>query len=179
MEVAEEAIFGLYRAILEQLAALDEAGMTVWASKRLAKSPRFWAPSGDSGPVVFLDFEHPLPAHWRILERALQTDRAVHVALSHDPDPALAEVYHATDALRARLIEMGLLETPVEPAAGRPEGLRQAERLLFRNPSASPGAITAVTGLAIRGAPQGEGVARILAREARELLRGESPRRRS
>lgn len=176
VEVAEQAIFGLYRAILKQIAAEDEAGMTIWASKRLVRSPRFWAPSGDSGPVVFLDFDHPTPAHFRILERALQTERAVHLALAHDPDPELAEVYHATSALRARLLEMGLLETPVEPAARRPEGLREAERSLFRNQSASQPTITTATGLAIRGAPQGEGVARMLARETRTLLaRGVAP----
>ena len=156
---------------MTQLSALDDAGMAVWASKRLVKSPRFWAPSGDSGPVVFLDFEHPRSAHWRILDRAVQTDRAVHVALSHDPDPALAEVYLATDSTRARLLEMGFQETPVEAAVARPEGLRQAERLLFRS-RVEPvrGAITVAAGLAIRGAPQGEGVARVLAREARERL---------
>ena len=153
--------------------------MTIWASKRLARSPRFWAPSSDSGPVVFLDFDHPSRAHFRILERALQTERAVHVALSYHPDPALAEVYHATGELRERLLEMGLVETTVEPVAGRPEGLRQAERSLFRNQSASQPMMDSVTGVAIRGAPQGEGVARILAARPMHCERGESPPRRS
>ncbi|MGC8639054.1 MAG: PD-(D/E)XK nuclease family protein [Isosphaeraceae bacterium] len=176
VELAEEAVFELYRAILEQLGADDEAGMMVWASKRLAKSPRFWAPSGDSGPVVFLDFGHPRPPHWRILERALKTERAVHVALCHDPDPALAEVYLTTESIRASLVEKGLVETRLEPAASRPEGLRQTERLLFRNPTPAPAAITEAAGLSVRGAPQGDGVARILAREVRDRLgRGVAP----
>ena len=44
VELAEEAIFVLYRALLKQLGAEDEAGMTVWASKRLAQQPPVLGP---------------------------------------------------------------------------------------------------------------------------------------
>ena len=150
--------------------------MVVWASKRLVKSQRFWAPSGDKGPLIFLDFEHPTPAYWRILERALKTDRAVHVTLSHDHDPALAEVYHATASIRDHLLAKGLVETPMDVASDRPEGLRQVERLLFRDRSDSPEAISSAAGLVIRGARPGGGGCAILAREIRDRLeRGVPP----
>lgn len=170
VDVAEAGVYEVYRKVFEQRDAEDEAGITVWASKRLAKSPRFWSPSGDSGPVVFLGFEHPSPAHWRILERAIKTERAVHVTLSHDPDPALAEVYLATESIRKSLREKGLEEVSVKPSADRPRGLQEAERLLFCDQSSGPDLITSPPGLSIRGAPQGEGIARVLARQVRDWL---------
>jgi RecB family exonuclease len=170
VDLAEAAIFEVYESILEQLGARDEAGMTVWASKRLARSPRFWAPSGGSGPIIFLDFDNPPPAHQRILERALRSSRAVHVAVTHTSDPDLAEIDHATSAVRARLLHLGLVETALEPPSGRPEGLCQAERLVFGTRSGESGGIASPAGLAIRGAPQGEGAARIVAHEVRKLM---------
>lgn len=176
IDAAEETVFELYRELLDSLGAEDEAGMAVWASKRLARSPRFWSPSGETSALVFLDFDDPLPAHWRLLNRAVKTERAVHVTLSYDADPALKEVYHATEPLRARLLELGFLERPVEPAAGRPEGLRQVERSLFQSDGVTAEPITSAAGLTVRGAPEIEGESRTLAREIRERLeRGVAP----
>ena len=99
----------------------------------------------------------------------MKTDRTVHVSLSYDPDPTLAEVYLATASIRDRLLQSGFLETSVEPAPDRPGGLRLAERLLFRNDCANPEKIASSAGLSTRGAPQSEGAA-ALAREVRGRL---------
>jgi ATP-dependent helicase/nuclease subunit B len=169
VEAAEWSVYVQYRGLLGQLSAEDDAGFAVWASRRLARSPRFWAESRAAGPIIFLDLEHLAPAQWRILERSLETQRPIHVTLAHEPDPGLAEVYLATEALRARLLELGLVETRVEAAADRPAGLREAERSLFRGQAHELPAISTPAGLIVRGAPQGDGVARLMARDVRAL----------
>jgi RecB family exonuclease len=172
LEVAEREHFRLYRKLLEQIESDDEAGMSVWASKRVVKSPRFWVDDGTTGPIVFLGLDRAA-THWRVFDRALKTERAVHVALDYDPDPALESVYEATLALRSRLLDAGFVEARVEPEKGRPAGLCDADRLLFRSESGPPDSFASADGLAIRGAPEGEGAARILAREVRLLLEGD------
>jgi RecB family exonuclease len=176
VEGAEWSVFESYRAILRELNAEDEAGIAVWASRRLARSPRFWAESERVGPIVFLDVGEPTPARWRIIDRAAATSREVHVSLMYEAEHALGEVYLAAEAVCARLLESGFEGTAVPPADGRPAGLLQAERQLFRyQPSDCPG-LSSTEGLSIRGAPLGDGAARLLASEVRALLdRGVAP----
>jgi RecB family exonuclease len=155
----------------------DDEGMAVWASRRLARSPRFWAESAAAGPIVFLDLERPSAAHWRVLERSLATERPVYVTLARMADPGQAEVDLATNAVRAHLLELSVVETSFEWAPERPAGLRSLENSLFQGPAAPQPAIADTSGLAIRGAPQGDGVSRVLASEVRTLLdRGVEPR---
>jgi RecB family exonuclease len=179
VESAEWAVFVRYRGLLDRLKAEDEAGMAVWASKRLIRSPRFWEAPDPTAPVVFLDFERSAEAYWRVLERALASERPVHVTLAYESDPAGAEVYCATEPIRERLIELGLVETTVGPPAGRPAGLKGVEQALFRHRGEGEGeskgerasTVSAAQGLAILGGPQGDGVSRLVAREVRALRR--------
>ena len=69
-EAAEWSLFVRYRQLLAELGAEDDAGYAVWASQRLAGSPRFWAKGRDTGPIILLDLEQPAPAHG-----ALSNDR--------------------------------------------------------------------------------------------------------
>jgi RecB family exonuclease len=176
VDAAEWSLYARYRRLLAELRAEDEAGFAAWASRRLARSPRFWSAGGDAGPIVFLDLEQLAPAQWRIVERSLGTQRPVHVTLAYESDAGLAEAYFATLALRARLLELGLIETAVEASPNRPEGLRAAERSLFRSSVGKSPAITNPDGLSIRGAPRDDGAARVVASEVRTLLeRGVPP----
>jgi len=169
IEAVEWSVFESYRAILSELSAEDDAGFAVWASRRLARSPRFWAESPHAGPIVFLDVGEPTPARWRIIDRANATSRELHVSLMYEAEPAMAEVYLATEAVCARLLEAGFEETAVAPADGRPAGLCQAESELFRNERSDCPELSSTGGLSIRGAPLGDGAARLLACEVRAL----------
>jgi RecB family exonuclease len=176
VEAAEWSVFESYRAILGELNAEDEAGFAVWGSRRLARSPRFWAESPQAGPIVFLDLGEPTPARWRIIDRAAATSREVHISLMYEAESALAEVYLAAEAVRARLLESRFEETAVAPADGRPAGLRQAESQLFRSEPSNCAQLSSTEGLSIRGAPLGDGEARLLACEVRALRdRGVAP----
>jgi RecB family exonuclease len=176
IEVAEWSVYESYRAILGELNAEDDAGFAVWASRRLARSPRFWAQSDQAGPIVFLDVGEPTPARWRVIDRVNATSREVHVSLMYEAEPALAELYLGTEATYARLLESGFEATAVAPADGRPAGLLQAESQLFRYERSSSLGLSSTEGLSIRGAPLGDGAARLLASEVRALRdRGVAP----
>ena len=171
---AQWAIFVRYRAILQRLDAEDAEGLAVWASKALVTTPP--ATFRKLGAVTFLDPSLESPAAWRVLEHAHRRARSVRVALAHDPDPALAEVFAEAAAIRERLLAWGFDETRVEPDLFRPAGLRDVERELFRVDSHRRERLKAADGLAVLGAPEGEGVGLVIAREVKKLLdRGTDP----
>ena len=169
---AEWFIFVRYRTLLRELGAEDSSGFAVWAARRLAPAP---APLASLDQVTFLDWESPSRAQWRILEHALATARSVRVTLAFEAGPSSAPLYEATARTRDRLRELGFDEVPVpQPDIWRPAGLRAVERSLFRQDypghTAGSAGISVTGGLRIRGAPQGEGLGRLLAREVRDLL---------
>ncbi|MHB1559318.1 MAG: PD-(D/E)XK nuclease family protein, partial [Isosphaeraceae bacterium] len=168
---AEWAAFRRYRALLAELGAEDEPGLAVWASHRLGRRS-----SGDASALVqatFLDFESPTRAMWRALDHATRRARAVRVTLGFeaaDGDPA-GSPYEANADVRDRLVRtLGFTESPLEPDLWRPAGLRDVERAMFRPVGASGSRVSVHQGLAIRGAPVGDGVARMLTREVRDRL---------
>jgi RecB family exonuclease len=162
---AEWAAFLRYRNLLRKLGAEDEAGLAVWASRRLLQRPP--ASLAAFAQVTFLDWESPTPAHWRALDHALRHSRSVRVTMAWEDGEG--SLYEATAPARARLLGLGFAETRVRPEIWRPAGLRELERSLFRRSGAGSGLGTAL-GLAIHGAPQGEGMARVVARGVRDLL---------
>jgi RecB family exonuclease len=170
---AEWAAFVRYRNLLRKLGAEDESGLAAWASRRLLQRPP--ASLAAFAQVTFLDWESPSPAHWRVLDHALRRARSVRVTMACEDGEASASLYEATAPVRDRLRELGFVETPVQTEIWRPAGLRELERSLFRR-SRADAEVATVHGLAIHGAPQGEGTARVVAREVRRLLeRGADP----
>jgi ATP-dependent helicase/nuclease subunit B len=164
---AEWALFVRYRSLLRQIDAEDEAGLTVWASKRLLQRPP--APLAEFGEVTFLDWEAPSAAQWRVLDHALRRARSVHVTMAFEGDEDSVSLYEANAPVRDRLLKKGFVETRVRSEMWRPSGLRELERVLFRR--SQVGAVVAtVHGLSVHGAPQGEGTARVLARAVRDRI---------
>jgi hypothetical protein len=168
----EWVLFNGYRDLLSELGMVDEAGLAVWASKHLVRArPAFF---DRFGQVTFLDFEPSSPAQWRVLEHAVQRTPSVHAMIPFESDPERAELYEAVGNSRERLMTLGFAEKRVECDLWRPAGLRAAESLLFRDGPESGSsrrpAIANAAGLTIRGAPQGDGSARVLAREVRRIL---------
>lgn len=168
---AEWAAFRRYRALLAELGAEDEPGLAVWASRRLGRRS-----SGDASAIAqatFLDFESPTRAMWRALDHATRRARSVRVTLGFeaaDEDPA-GTPYEANADVRDRLVRtLGFAESTLEPDLWRPAGLRDVERTMFRPRAADASRVSVHQGLAIRGAPVGDGVARVLAREVRDRL---------
>ncbi len=156
--------------ILESLGFEDDAGLAVWASRELVSRRDGFL--GGFRQMTFLDFEPRCQAHWRVLEHAVQKMPSVRATLPFEADPARAEVYEAVTGTRDRLVSLGFEEMHADREIWRPAGLREAEDCLFRE-----GAVVASgAGLAIRGAPQGDGTARVVAREARRILdQGNAP----
>ena len=149
---SEWAVFVAYRRLLDELGADDDAGMSVWASKRLVRSARFWTASKRGAEMVFLDFDRPELAHWRVLEKAVQAGRPIHVTLAYEHDPEMAEVFLATERVRGCLIDLGLVETTLDLPVDRPSGLRCIQRCaLCAGKSATPVSLMEnMQGLAVR-----------------------------
>jgi RecB family exonuclease len=122
------------------------------------------------GVVTVLDLDDAAPAVRRVLVSFEARAEAVRVALAHDADPARGEVFAAAEQLRAQLLERGYVETTVEPDLFRPPGLREAERRLFRADAHRADRLIDANGLALLGAPQGDGVGLVVAREVKRRL---------
>jgi len=171
----EWAVFLRYRQLLRELNAEDEPGLSVWASIRLRDRPA-GASSGDGDHLIFLDFDGGAPARWRVLVDALERPRSIDATLAHCGDPALEEVDLATASTRDRLLELGMVEAHLPSSPERPAGLRAVDEHLFRASAAPSARIETGEGLAIRGGPEGEDLARLVAREVRSrIARGTDP----
>ncbi|MGP0062549.1 MAG: PD-(D/E)XK nuclease family protein [Isosphaeraceae bacterium] len=169
---AEWAVFVRYRRLLGELKAADETGFAVWVARRLSPPP---ATLSTLDQVTFLDWESPSRAHWRVLDYALRTARSVRVTLAYEPGASSGALYESTSGVRDRLRALAFDEVPVpRPDIWRPAGLRAVECALFRQDfpghAAGSAGVSVTQGLTIRGAPQGEGAGRLLAREVRALL---------
>lgn len=165
---AHWAIFVQYRRVLRQLRAEDPDGLAVWASKNLLREPPLELSSVDH--FVFLTPVLDSPARWRVLQFAQESDRAVTLTLNYDAAPALSELYHEAAAVRARLLDWGFEEAVFAPEPHRPEGLCGIESELFRTDAHRRPLLDDAKGLKVLGAPQGEGIGLVLAREIQRRL---------
>jgi RecB family exonuclease len=173
LEREERALYEEYRALLADLGAEDEAGLAVWASKRLTADP---PPSFRRMTQLTLPaFDPAGRAAWRLLDHGLRVADSVRVTLPYRPEASWAALYEPVAPIRERLLALGFRETVIAEDLWRPAGLRALESTLFREETelseGGPEPISVTDGLAIRGAPQGDGEARVVAREVRRLLR--------
>ena len=176
--VEEWSVFRHYRETLRDLRAEDPEGWAVWASESLSKQPP--PELRKPGHVVVIDPTHLHRDAWRFLNLCHQRARSMTVALPYHPDPALAELYAATDETRRQLLGWGFVEEPEETGgfSFRPTGLVAIERELFRSDSHERPRlrIDREQGLMILGGPRGEGLGLLIAREVRRQLdRGTAP----
>jgi RecB family exonuclease len=165
-------IYRHYRAILSRLDSEDPAGFVVWASRALAESPP--VALSQAGTITLLDLEPETPAMERALRCFEYMARALRISVDYVGDPTLAEVYEATGSRRTRWREEGFDERALEVQPGRPEGLRAVERELFRDDAHRRPRIQQTQGLKLLGAPQGEGLGLVVAREVRRRLTEEA-----
>ena len=142
------------------------SGGIVQATRSRSIPPESW---------TFLEYEASTLAQSRVLEHALRCAGSVQVALTYESDPAVGEVYLAAATVRARLLDKGFVETDVGCPGQRPAGLRSMEYVLFRDPPGSPPTVVVPQGLTVLGAPQGEGMGRLVARQVRDLLESGVP----
>ena len=169
-EAVEARVFARYRELLGRLNAEDDAGMAVWASKRMARRDHSGRRPLAFRTVVILDFDQPTPAQWRALRSWVKQGCSVEITLPFEEDVSASELYVATEVVRARLLELGLTEQRLELPSGRPAGLGRLEQSLFRSTGEAATPIQRAEGIAIRGVPEGEGVARQIACEVGSLL---------
>ncbi len=171
---AEWTAFRRYRTLLGEIGAEDEAGLAVWASHRLGR--RASSALSTLAQVTVIDLESPTRAMWRVLDHAVRRARSIRVTLGFEARDEAGSAYEANAATRDRLVgSLGFVESALESDIWRPAGLRGVEAVMFREgppraDAATSGRLAVHQGLTIRGAPQGEGVARVLASEVRDRL---------
>lgn len=165
-EREEWRLYGHYRAVLEQAEAVDPEGFAAWASVAWRRSPE--------QVLLALGFVTVLEpaALSRAEERGLEllrdhADRLL-ITLLWDEETSLADVYAPAARLHDRLArKWKLAVTKFEAGPERPAGLCALDRELFRADAHERALLDQAQGLAIRGAPQGEGVGLELAHRVR------------
>ena len=169
--IADEwAVYGHYRRLLDELEAVDPEGLASWASHSLVRTtPAVLRPAG-SLAVTVLELEDEPLAVRRVLSWFEARAKSVRVAMAYDADPGQSEAHAAVEPVRRRLLERGYEEQVVSPGLYRPQGLRDMERRLFRADSHALSPLTDARGLTVIGAPEGEGVGLVVAREVRRRL---------
>ena len=177
IQAAEWTVYVRYRELMIELGAEDDAGISVWASKYLMRSNRAGAKGSSSSADswAFLDYEEAAPARRRVLEHALRRGGPVHITLTCEVDPSVDEVYLGSAEVRSRLLDLGFVESAMSRSDERPAGLRCMEHALFRDSPASAPTVSIAEGLAVAGAPQGEGTGRMVASRVRQLLESGVP----
>lgn len=170
IEAEEWAIYARYRAILKTLRAEDPEGFASWASRSLRRElpPEIL----DAGPVTVVDPVSPDRARWRALEAFHERAESILVTLPFDPDPALSEPYATTATVRDRLLSWGFEEEAFPLPDDRPAGLLALESDLFRADEGPRPRPERTDGLAMVGAPRGEGEAAVIAGRVRGLIGG-------
>lgn len=169
---AQWSIFGHYHKVLRQVHAEDAEGLASWASKTLLRDPP--KSLGHADRVFFLDPILDSPARWRVLQFAQAHAPSVTLTLTYDSDPALSEIYAEAATVRERLLEWGFEESTMTHESGRPRGLCDVEKEIFRSDAHLRPRLNDPSGLKVLGAPQGGGVGLVLAREIRRLIEADT-----
>ncbi len=164
----EWAVFGHYRALLDELGVEDDEGAAVWASRRLERQVRQHA-SKFATVTVFDPLRRSL-AVVRALRYFEASAQHVRVLLAYHSDAHLADVYGEAATLRDALLREGYSEHVIETDAEHPIGLTAVTRELFRDDAHRRPLIEQVEGLKLLCGPEGEGSALLIAREITHLV---------
>ncbi len=167
-ERQEWVVFEQYRDALKRAHAYDDASYIVRASRSVAKGTGSRLLSATN--VIILDLADPADPHWRLLKAIHETAESIVVTLPIDDDPGLSAVHQSAAAVRERFANREYQERWIEDES-RPVPLVQVATELFREPprpveKAPPG-----NALTVLGAPRGDGVGKLVAREVRRWLR--------
>jgi hypothetical protein len=168
IQVAYWKVFGHYRAILNTLDAEDDSGYAVWASRTLVETPPDRIRKTRS--FRFIDLEDDAPAVWRMLEHVDAWAESVEVTLAYEPADELREVYQPHALIRQQLLQWGFTEVRREWPLERPAGLAGVERALFEEDVHPSPPLESAEGMTAIGAPQGDGVGLVIAREVQQRL---------
>jgi RecB family exonuclease len=166
------AIYRHYTELLRSLGAVDAEGFISWASSKLAAVPGSML--ADDEPVTVFDLAHETRSTRRAMAFFEAQGRAIRVTSAFDPDPALSEVFGRADRLCRTLRSRRYDEKLHVHETWRAPGLRAVESELFRDESRFAQRIIDVEGLRLLGAPQGEGVGLLVAREVKRLLESDN-----
>jgi len=163
IEREQWALYRSYRGMLSEIDAEDEPGYASWAS-RILESDTLSQWRHFSRVVVF---EPRLSgrALWRAF--TVLAERTQSICVTHS---GRSGVSPARDGLRDRIVELGFVETRIDAASERPPILTFVESKLFDVADHEPPPANSPSGLRILGAPQGDGLALVIAREVRERI---------
>lgn len=168
------ALYELYRAVLSAHDLEDSAGLEVRSSRALAQSRS--APKGVHELVVLAD-THWTKAKLRAVKALEPRLSSITIALEKPDEPELAALFARSQQLLAYFLAQGYDHVTLAREPGRPAGLAAIETRLFREDDrGTEAAVPAASGVAIVGAPEGEGEAAVVARTALDLIEaGASP----
>ncbi len=167
-QAADWAIFARYQRLLEELNAIDEAGLAPYCSRVLqtSKGP---TPLQVAARVLVADLTQAWPSTWRVLERLRQgkagRDRDIRLTIPGERKSSREEAFEDASQIRQRLLESGYREESVDLAPDWPLGLRTAASNLFRDDVDPFCKHVDVSGLRFQGGPAGEEIARLIALE--------------
>lgn len=165
---AEWAIFAEYASLLDELHAVDAAGLEQIGSKALATGTAQISGDWNRFQLVIVDPPAQEGPVWSAIESFQERVRSIHVTLPGDPERL--EAFAELDRARSQLLSWGFEVEEVPPDIERPAGLRTVSARLFPD-DPHPGELESdVSGLRFLGAPQGEGVGLMVASRIRKIL---------
>jgi hypothetical protein len=163
IEREEWGLYRTYRELLSEIDAEDDAGYASWASKSLtSESERY---PGRFPHVVIFEPRLSGRAVWRGFQWLAEQARRIQVTHSGRP-----ELSQARDSQRDRIMGLGFVETHIDAPRDRPAILTFLESKLFDASDRQQPPAGSASGLRILGAPSGDGLALVIAREAREWI---------
>ncbi len=168
------SIYAAYREILVELAAVDEAALEAWASRAIANPTD--SRLDDIHTLSIMEPACLSKSHLRAIRALASRNISVHVILSWNPEPMLAESFGPALKMRRTLAREGFVEfdhaaeTGDRLSADRSAGLRAIETETFRSDARNRPGADRTDGVAIMGAPRGEGQALVTARRTRDLI---------
>lgn len=188
------SIYAAYREILVELAAVDDAGLEAWASRAIANSAD--SSINEIGSLNIIEPAFLNKSRTRAIASLANRSISIHVVLSYNPEPALAEAFAPAIRMRETLTRAGFgtidhrsdsanrssarsdrpadseshaeIDRPAD--SDRPAGLRAIETETFRSDARNRPKSVRTDGVTIAGAPRGEGQALVAARRTRDLI---------
>ena len=168
------SIYAAYREILVELAAVDEAALEAWASRAIANPTD--SRLDDIHTLSIMEPACLSKSHLRAIRALASQQISIHVILSWNPEPMLAESFGPALKMRRTLAREGFVEfdhaaeTGDRLSADRSAALRAIETETFRSDARNRPGADRTDGVAIMGAPRGEGQALVTARRTRDLI---------
>lgn len=165
VEQAEWRVYQTYQRLLTNLGAIDASGLGSWAARALEndRPPGFEF----AGAGVFILEPTALDAAMRsAISHFARSVATVRATLPWTSGPHEQTPYAAIAPVREFFLRFGFTESPLAPAASA-NGLASLSRAIFDGAPRLP--LDHTSGIELLGAPRGDGLAAVVARQVKRL----------